>query len=160
MLQILLYFSTRIADLGDSMYRMVHGVFALLLYTQTRQPKFTPTLVAPASPLVDAPAIILEPSQPWSPRPSNELPATLAFGSYSNPLTLLGSELLWAVKSLILLSLLVFLCLPFFGDPSGLISALLSLAQSVSSKFSALVHAGCCQKVRIVKNGSTLHGTD
>lgn len=147
MLQILLYFSTRVSDLGDSMYRMAHGVFALILFTQTRQPKFAPTLATPASPLLDAPAKFLQPSQLWSPQPSNELPATQGFESYPNPFTVIGSELPWAAKPLILLSLLVLLCLPFSSDLGGLISALLSLAQSAPSKFSAFVHADCCEKI-------------
>jgi hypothetical protein len=142
MLQILQLFSTRIFDIGDSMYQMAHGVFALILFSRTRQVKFTPTLAVPASPLLDAPAKFLEPSQSWSPQPSNELPSTQGFE--------LGSELLWVTKPLVLLSLLVLLCLPFSSDLRGLISPLLSLAQSFPSKFSALVHADCSEKVREV----------
>ncbi len=142
------------------MYRMVHGVFAFILFTRTRQPKFTPTIDAPASPLLDAPATFLGPSQVWSPQPSNELPATQWFESYRNPFTVIGSELPWAVKPLILLSLLVLLCLPFSSDFGGLISVLLSLAQSIPSKFSAFVHADCFEKVRVVKSNLTSYGTD
>ncbi|KAH9064977.1 hypothetical protein EDB87DRAFT_1181449 [Lactarius vividus] len=147
MLQILLFFSTLLSNIGDSVYRMVHGVFALILFTPTRQPKFTPTLATPASPLLDTPATFLEPSQVWSPQPSNELPATQGFASYRNPFTVVGSELSRAAKPLILLSLLVLLCLPFCSDFGSLVSTLFSLAQSVPSKFSAFVHADCCEKI-------------
>ena len=150
MLQILLYFSTRISDLGDSMYRMARGVFALILFTRTRQPKFTPTFAAPASPLLDTPAKFLEHSQLWSPQPSNELPATPSFESYRNPFPVIGGELPWATKPLIVLSLLVLLCLPLSSKFGSLLSALLSLARSVPFKFSAFVHADCCEKVRVV----------
>ncbi|KAN0138654.1 hypothetical protein V8E53_003642 [Lactarius tabidus] len=139
MLQILQFFPTRISDIGDSMYRMVHGVFAFILFSGTRQVKFTPTLAVPASPLLDAPAKFLEPSQSWSPQPSNKLPSTQGFE--------FGNELLWVTKPLVLLSLLVLLCLPFSSDLRGLISALFSLAQSFPSKFSAFVHADCSEKI-------------
>lgn len=145
MLQILQFFSTRIADLGDSLYRMAHGVFALVLFSGTRrQVKFTPTLAVPASSLLDGPAKFLEPSQLWSPQPSNELPSTQGFEFG-------GGELLWVTKPLVLLSILVLLCLPFSGDLRGLISALLSLAQSFPSKFSTFIHAECSKRVREVQ---------
>ncbi|KAH9075587.1 hypothetical protein EDB83DRAFT_2351085 [Lactarius deliciosus] len=147
MLQILLFFSTCLFGLGDSVYRMVHGVFALILFTPTRQPKFTPTLATPASPLLDTPATFLEPSQVWSSQPSNQLPATQGFQSYRSPFTVVGSELSRVAKPFVLLSLLVLLCLPFCSDFGGLISALFSLAQSFPSKFSAFVHADCCEKI-------------
>lgn len=153
MLQILHFFSTRIADLGDSMYRMAHGVFASILFSETRQVKFTPTLAVSASPLLDGPAKFLEPSQLWSPQPSNELPSTQGseFG---------GGELLWVTKPLVLLSLLVLLCLPFSNDLRGLVSALLSLTQSFPSKFSDFVHADCSEKVREVQNVLSSCGAD
>jgi hypothetical protein len=151
--QILQYFSTRIADLGDSMYRMTHGVFAFILFSQSPLLKFTPTSAVPASPILDTPAEFLEPSQLWSLQQSNELPSTQGFGSetHHDPFTVIDSGLLWATKPLILLSLLVLLCLPFSSGLRGLISALLSFAKSFSYKFSALVHAHCCEEVRVVK---------
>ncbi|KAF8261015.1 hypothetical protein EI94DRAFT_839960 [Lactarius quietus] len=139
MLQISQYFSTRIADLGDSMYRVTHGVFAFIPFSRTRQLKFTPTTAVPASPLLDISAKVLEPSQLWSPQPSNELPSAQGFE--------FGSELLRITKPLVLLSLLVLLFLPFSSDLRSLISALLSLAQSFPSKFSGFVHADCREKI-------------
>ena len=160
MFQILQYFSTRIANIGDSMCQMAHGIFAFILYSPARQLKFTPTLAVPASPPLDAPTKFLEPSQLWSPQPSNELPSTQGFESHRDSFTVLGSELLWATKPVILLSLLILLCLPFSSDFRGLISALLSLAQSFPSKFSAFVHADCRKKVRVVKSILTSCGAD
>ncbi|KAI9436994.1 hypothetical protein H4582DRAFT_2078070 [Lactarius indigo] len=108
MLQLLLFFSTLVSNLGDSVYRT--------------PPRPTP--------LLDTPATFLEPSQVWSPQPSNELPATQGFASYRNPFTVVGSELSRAAKPLILLSLLVLLCLPLFR-----------------LSFSSFVHADCCEKI-------------
>src|ERR1700761_8752551 len=98
MLQILQYFSTRLVNIGDSMCQMAYGVFAFILYSPARQLKFTPTLAVPASPLLEAPAKFLEPSQLWSPQPSNELPSTQGFESHRDPFTVIGSEPLWATK--------------------------------------------------------------
>lgn len=151
--QILQYFSTRIADLGNSIYRKTHGVFAFIPFSQSPQFEFTPTSAVPASPILDTTAKFLEPSQLWTLQQSTELPYTQGFDSepHRGPFTIIDSGLLWATKPLILLLLLVLLCLPFSSDLRSLISTLLSFAKSFSSKFSALVHAHCCEEVRVVK---------
>ncbi|KAI0297500.1 hypothetical protein B0F90DRAFT_888698 [Multifurca ochricompacta] len=159
MLQILLFLSTRLSNLGDSMCRLTHGVFALVLFTRVHRFnfKFTPTLASPPSLLLDASAMPSKPSHPLFPRPSNEISVTRkwpgsfiaqGFKSYSSPLVVTGRSQADIIKVLILLSLVALLCLPFSSNLVNMFTVPLFWARSVTARLSAFVHAGCCADIR------------
>ncbi|KAI0247776.1 hypothetical protein BJV78DRAFT_1285282 [Lactifluus subvellereus] len=150
MFQILLFLSTRISSLGDSMCRFTHGIFSLILFTGSSHSKST--LAPPPSRLLDASTTFPEPSS----RLSNGLPVThrwselflaQGFESYRHTFVVMGGKDVRIIGALMLLALLALLCVLSSSNLGNLFSILLLWAQSATARLSSSIHADCCTKI-------------
>lgn len=171
MLQLLLFLSARISNLGDSVCRLAHGILVLILFSRTPNFKFTPTL--PASPrpslLLDAPTASPEPFHSWPPQISDGLSVTdkwsepfLAqqFQWYRSALAITDNEEAQIINPLTLLLVLVLIYMSFGSDLNDLFAALLSWVHSTLARLSASFHAECSVKVRLIQTRLSFHGTN
>jgi hypothetical protein len=140
MFHILLFLSSRIYSLGDSMCRFAHGI--LILLTRRRDLRLTTTLAALPSgaaitPLGPPPLLSIH---KWS--------GSFLAEEYRNMFTLLSRKSAMIVGPLILLALL---CVSFSSSLGNLSSAFFSWAQSATVKLFSFVHAKCRAKVLLVQ---------